>query len=209
MSSEIEELFDSASYPLSAEGAQSLETYLSLLLEWSRRINLTGFRDGRAVAEGLLFDAIELVPLIKEGATVLDVGAGAGGLSVALAVLRPDLELHLVEPRTKRAVFLRTVARKLDLASKLEVIQGRAETLPLELTEGIDVAFAQAVMPPAQWLGLGRSLVRRGGVILCLTARTLSELGVTVPCGLSIASERTYRRPYSKAPRVVTAFRTE
>lgn len=203
----LEKVFEGSQRPLSQESLKKLDLYLELLLEWSQRINLTGFRDEAAAAEGLLYDAVEIAPLVSEGASMLDIGAGAGGLSVALATLRPDLSFRLVEPRTKRMVFLRTVVRELGLASRFELVQERAEALPIELSRDIDVAYAQAVMPPEPWLELAQTLIRPNGLVVCLSTKTLQELNVSIPENLSIELERQYELPLSGKPRAITTLR--
>lgn len=201
-------LFSRSPHPLTPEQAAALGAYLELLLRWSRRVNLTGFCEPLAAAEGLLYDATELAPLLPAGAAVLDVGAGAGGLAVTLAVLRPDLAIRMVEPREKRAAFLRAAVRELGLSSRLAVVQARAEAAGPPLPgPAPDAAYAQAVMPPAAWLPLGAALVRPGGLVLCLTASPLADLGVDASPALRLEAERAYALPRSRAPRVISALR--
>jgi 16S rRNA (guanine527-N7)-methyltransferase len=191
--------------PIDDAGRDALATYLDLLLRWSRRVNLTGFRTAADAAEGLMYDALEVASFVPHGAVALDVGAGAGGLGTTVAVTRPDVVVRLVEPRSKRAAFLRTVVRELRLGARLEVHEARAEDLPAA-AKGADVAWAQAVMPPRQWLALGPRLVAPGGVVLCLTATPLPE-GEPVAPPLAYEEVRAYRLPRSGAPRAVTRFR--
>jgi 16S rRNA (guanine527-N7)-methyltransferase len=195
------DLFALSPTPLDRDGAEVLACYLDLLARWSARINLTGLRDPSTAAEGLLYDAVEVAPLISQGARVIDVGAGAGGLAAALTIIRPDLGIRLCEPRQKRAAFLRKARRELGF-DRWEVVQERAEAI----AEGdADATYAQAVMPPQQWLPLGRSLVRDNGAVLCLTAAPVPP--EAIPADLKLRVRRTYRLPRSGAPREVTLFR--
>jgi len=198
---ELQDLFSRSPTPLTPDGAAALAAYLSLLGHWSARINLTELRDPTTAAEWLLYDAAELAPLVPDHARVLDVGAGAGGLATALAVLRPDLEIRLSEPRQKRAVFLRRVRRELGF-ERWEVVQERAESLK---NRDADLTYAQAVMPPPAWLALGRTLVRDGGAVVCLTASPV--VVDPLPAGLTPEARRVYHLPRSGAPREVTLFR--
>lgn len=61
-----------------------------------------------------------------EGATVIDVGSGAGLPGVAVAIARPDLDIHLVEPMLRRTAWLSHVVADLELAN-CTVHRGRAE----------------------------------------------------------------------------------
>ncbi len=62
------------------------------------------------------------------GATLVDVGSGAGLPGVALAIARPDLTVHLVEPMLRRTTWLESVVGELGLDS-VTVHRGRAEDL--------------------------------------------------------------------------------
>jgi len=90
----------------------ALARFLAELDRWRRRLNLTG----RLSPSDLVSHALESVlgaPFLPDGARVVDIGTGGGFPGVPLAVWRPDLELTWLEPREKRAAFLRHVARTL------------------------------------------------------------------------------------------------
>lgn len=197
----VTDLFAEAGVRLDDARAGALEAYLDLLLRWSARMNLTGFRDRGAAAEGLLLDGAFVAPLLPAGdGGILDVGAGAGGLATAVLLLRPDLTLRAVEPRGRRAAFLRAVRRELRL-DRLEVVEGRAEdVVPAGLA---DAAYARAVLPPEAWMPLGLRLVRPGGRVLCLTSTPLEARDL--PEGCEVLERRDYRLPRSGARRSVTA----
>jgi 16S rRNA (guanine527-N7)-methyltransferase len=195
----IRDLFAAGGHELGDLQAEALTDYLTLLVRWSSRVNLTGFHDPLDAADRLLYDAVEVAPLVPRSASIIDVGAGAGGLAAALAVLRPDVGIRLVEPRQKRAAFLRRVRHELSL-ERWDVVQARAESIG---SPGVDVAYARAVMPPERWLPLGRRLVRDGGAVLCLSAEPLD----VAPAGLTLTASRRYVLPWSRAPRAVTLFR--
>ena len=63
-----------------------------------------------------------------QGATIADVGSGAGLPGLALAIARPDLRLHLVEPLLRRTAWLESTVRELGL-DNVEVVRARAEEL--------------------------------------------------------------------------------
>jgi 16S rRNA (guanine527-N7)-methyltransferase len=147
---------------------EALARYLFELDRWRGRINLTG----RLSAAGLVEHALESflgATLIPDSAGVVDIGSGAGFPGIPIAIGRPDLHLTLVEPRAKRAAFLRHVARTLPLAN-VEVLEKRAEELP---RAGWDVATTRAVGAAASLTGL-RSLLEPSGLLLAWTVGTES-----------------------------------
>ena len=96
--------------------AERVETYLGLLEQWNRKVNLTGFRDRGTMLRDLFAESFLASPLLaEEDGPLLDVGSGAGFPGMALKICRPELSVHLLEPRMRRAGFLETVRRRLGL----------------------------------------------------------------------------------------------
>ncbi len=153
----------------SAASIASILAWLERLQEWNARIDLTAARSPEELVDLMLADALEISGHLPAGATVVDVGTGAGAPGLALALLRPDLRVTLCEPLGKRASFLRTAigaAGRNDVA----IVRARGE----ELTppdRGWDVAVSRATLAPAVWLELGTRLVAPGGAVWALLAR--------------------------------------
>ena len=145
------------------QALERLATYLSELDLWRRRMNLTG----RLTPEELTSHALESLlgeKLIADGAEVVDIGSGAGFPGIPLAVLRPDICVTALEPRGKRAQFLRHIARSVPLENVF-VIQGRIE----DLSDGtFDTATIRAVGKVPGLLGNG-AFLKSGGAVLAWT----------------------------------------
>ena len=151
------------SLPLTEPQEQSLAHFLAELDAWRRRVNLTG----RLSSEDLVSHALESVVgarLLPIRGTVVDIGTGGGFPGVPLAILRPDLSVTWLEPRERRAAFLRHVARALPVANAI-VEAARAEDLP---ETDFDFATSRAVaiesLDPARFVKPG------GGLLLWTTA---------------------------------------
>jgi 16S rRNA (guanine527-N7)-methyltransferase len=108
--------------------AARLARYAELLERWSARHSLVRFADRRELVERHLVDALAGVAALGNAGRLLDVGSGAGLPGVPLLVARPGWHGVLLEPRTKRWAFLRTVIRELDLAA--EAVCSRYRELP-------------------------------------------------------------------------------
>ncbi len=155
--------------PLTDTAARALQAWLTHLVQWNARIDLTAARTLEELVDLMLADALILARHVPRGARVVDVGTGAGAPGLALAILRPDLAVALVEPLAKRTAFLRTVLSAIGRADvRVDAKNGEAV---VRAGETFDVAVSRATLPPRQWLALGLRLVTPGSSVWVLLAR--------------------------------------
>jgi 16S rRNA (guanine527-N7)-methyltransferase len=110
----------------------------------------------------------ELIP--PDPATLVDIGAGAGLPGIVLALLRPDLDVTLLEPMERRCRFLTDCIASLELGNAT-VLRGRAEDVRLRA----DVATARAVAPLDRLAELAAGLVRPGGMVLAIKGQSAAD----------------------------------
>lgn len=129
------------------EQAEQFQIYMELLLEWNEKMNLTSITEPEEVVEKHFLDSLTLLlwKKLKQGAKVIDVGTGAGFPGIPLKILRPDIELTLLDGTMKRLNFLGEVCKALKLSANR--VHKRAEEAGLDKTmrERYDVATARAV----------------------------------------------------------------
>lgn len=121
-----------------------IQDYIKILLSWNDKINLTAIRNPveilyRHFCESM-FAGVS-VPI--ERGRLADVGTGAGFPGLALKILRPSLQVFLVESNLKKAAFLAEVIRVLGLR-EAQVLVRRYEELGEEIAP-LDFACARAV----------------------------------------------------------------
>jgi 16S rRNA (guanine527-N7)-methyltransferase len=143
-------------------------TWLGLLQQWNARIDLTAARSDDELVDLMLADALVLAPRLPADARVVDVGTGAGAPGLALALLRPDLRLTLVEPLGKRAAFLRTVV---GAVGRSDVAIDRVRGEAFGGRSAWDVAVSRATLGPQPWLDLAVTLASPGGSVWVLLAK--------------------------------------
>lgn len=149
-----------------------LEAYFLELARWNRKINLTAFQideDGSDDAvDRLLIEPVMAARHIPANAKLLmDIGSGGGSPAVPLKLARPDLALTMVEVKVRKSVFLRQVARLLQL-TKTEVENTRFETLLARpaLHENVDVVSIRAVRLDTSTLNGIQAFLKPAGHLL-------------------------------------------
>ena len=168
MSDPTEELFGQQ-YPL-------VTRYTSILatrgLEWG----LIGPREVDRLWERHILNSVALDQLIPQGSSLVDVGSGAGLPGIPLALLRPDLEVTLLEPLLRRSVFLTQAVDELGITGRVRVVRVRAE----EHSDTYDVVAARALAPLGRLLQWCGPLLSDSGIILALKGRSaVDEVAAT------------------------------
>jgi 16S rRNA (guanine527-N7)-methyltransferase len=179
---------------IAADARDNLLIWLQLVDRWRRRTDLTAARDDAELVDLMVADAVHLAPHVPRGVRLVDVGSGAGPPGLPLGLLRPDLEVTLVEPLQKRAAFLRTTLGTLsaDVARGFVVQQMRVQ----DLSDTFDVAISRATLPPEQWIELGTQLAPQGQVWLLL-----AKLPLPTREGWRVRHDEDYRWPLTGAAR--------
>ncbi|MGB3406334.1 MAG: 16S rRNA (guanine(527)-N(7))-methyltransferase RsmG [Jannaschia sp.] len=128
---------------VSRETEGRLQDFVRLLEKWNSRINLVSPSTIATVWDRHITDSLALASAAPEGAlSWADLGSGGGLPGLVIAILYPELRVSLVESDKRKAAFLLTVRRELDL--NVEVLAKRIEDAnPL----GADVVSARALAP--------------------------------------------------------------
>ena len=148
------------------------ERYADLLATEGVLRGLIGPREAPRLWDRHLVNSALLASLVPEGATVCDIGSGAGLPGIPLALARPDVEMTLVEPLLRRTVFLGEVVEELELVN-VEVVRGRAEALHGRRT--FEIVTARAVAPLPRLLDWSMPLVMATGALLAIKGSTAAE----------------------------------
>lgn len=176
-----------------------LREFIRLLMKWNRSINLSGARTEDQI-ELHVADCLHAIPHLRTLAIarddrpssaspsvldvappsvldaaspgVLDVGAGGGLPSLVAAICLPDFQLTALEPVHKKCSFLRVAARELAL-SNFGALPERVEQ---HERRDYSAAMSRATFDLRDWLLLGQSYVRPGGLVLGFEAVPRSDL---------------------------------
>lgn len=155
---------------LFGSGSELISQYVDILASRGIDWGLLGPREGERLWDRHVLNSVAAAGLIASGASVVDVGSGAGLPGLPLAIYRPDLRVTLLESLLRRANFLELAVAELGLADRVEVVRARAE----DHRDRYDVVTSRAVAPLPRLIGWCVPLVARGGSLLALKGSTAS-----------------------------------
>ena len=153
-----------------------IQQYMSILLAWNDKVNLTAIRDPLEILYRHFCEcmyAAATVPL--ERGRLADVGSGGGFPGLPLKIIRPELQVFLIESNLKKATFLAEVIRELELTNT-QVIVGRYEELGEEIAP-LDFICSRALgefVPFLEWARSEQLATKQ--VILWIGGRDLAEI---------------------------------
>lgn len=158
--------------------AEKLNAYGNLLLEWNEKINLTAITAPVDVLYKHFYDCILFFKNVNvpQNAKIVDVGTGAGFPGMVLKIMRPDLQVTLLDSLNKRLVFLNDVIEKLGLKN-IETVHIRAEEAgkSKKHRESFDIACARAVASLPVLLEYCTPLVKKGGMFVAMKGPSAKE----------------------------------
>ncbi len=187
--------------------------YAALLVEWNAtRLNLTRLTSPADIAVKHFLDSLVVLTAttLPPGASLIDIGTGAGLPGLALKIARPDLRVTLLDGTAKKLQFCHAVADALELAD-VTTVHARAEDAARDPShEGAyDYVIARAVAPLVKLLPWMAPFARPGGQLIALKGAGVADelpaarpvarrLGLTLSAPVSVAlpeaSEPTLRQ---------------
>lgn len=170
---DVKERFYKEGFSLSDKQVSQFQTLLSFLLDYNKKVNLTAITNPDDVFLKHYLDSILPLSLVsvKENATVIDVGTGAGFPAIPLMILRPDLKVTLLDSTKKKTVYLSEVCERLfGKEEGYTVLHGRAEELGRQVSfrEQYDVAISRAVANLSPLSEFCLPFVKVGGMFLAM-----------------------------------------
>lgn len=162
---------DAIAVRLYRDNYKTIRQYVDILASRGVDWGLIGPREIGRLWERHILNSIALESLIPEGCRVADVGSGAGLPGIPLAILRPDLEMILIEPMLRRSNFLTEAIDELGLDDRVSVVRGRAEDADLH----VDVVVSRAVAKLATLINWTTDLIVDSGSLLALKGQSADD----------------------------------
>jgi 16S rRNA (guanine527-N7)-methyltransferase len=153
------------------ERLDEIAAYAHFLTTAGIERGLIGPREGERIWERHIFNCLPVTQLLPQGASLFDIGSGAGLPGIVTALARPDLSVTLIEPLERRVAFLTEAVEGLNLPiNNIEVIRGRAQ----DVKKSADFVTARAVAPLEKLKKMSWHMVKTGGSLLAMKGESAS-----------------------------------
>jgi 16S rRNA (guanine527-N7)-methyltransferase len=172
--------------------------YLGLLAKWNSVYNLTAVRDPLQMVTQHLLDSLAVVPAFADAREVLDVGAGGGLPGIVLAIVRPDMNVSLIDTVHKKTAFLTQVKAELGLAN-VTVHTARVEQL--QVPHRFDVITSRAFADLADFVDWSSHLLAPGGCFIAMKGVMPKDEIARLPEGWTVSEVRPLHVPGLNAER--------
>lgn len=161
---------------INEEKAALFEHFSTHMLKVNEELNLTAIRDTDGVILKHIVDSCAIVPLLPDGARIVDIGCGGGFPTFPISILRDDVSVLGVDSVTKKVEYVKNTATLLNISS-ISVSNRRAEELGKDTNyrEAFDIACARAVGRLNLLCELCLPLVKVGGAFIAMKSRTTVE----------------------------------
>lgn len=201
--------------------SNNLLKYSEMVLRKNRYLNLTSITDAEGFYSKHIIDSLALLDFIDEvisenkerRISFLDVGSGAGFPGIPIKIMRPEIEMVLLDSLNKRIKFLDFVAHELNL-SDISFLHGRAEDFAhkTEYREAFDIVTARAVAKLPTLLELTLPYVKKSSVFLAMKTSEAelktAEKALNI-LGARVESERNLILPFDAGERAVIKIRKD
>jgi 16S rRNA (guanine527-N7)-methyltransferase len=155
--------------PLTDQERGNFDKYLRLLIKWQKAHRMVGSTDPMWIVEHLFLDSLLFLRLLPSSVrTLADVGSGAGLPGIPLKIVKPEIEVVLIESRRRRAMFLASAIREMKL-SGIRVLEGRLESFAADLQHRVDAVVmrcaggVESMIPEAAAITTGEGVVIAAG----------------------------------------------
>jgi 16S rRNA (guanine527-N7)-methyltransferase len=153
------------------ERLDEIAAYAHFLTTAGIERGLIGPREGERIWERHIFNCLPVTQLLPQGASLFDIGSGAGLPGIVIALARPDLSVTLIEPLERRVAFLTEAVEGLNLPiNNIEVLRGRAQ----DVKKSADFVTARAVAPLEKLKKISWHMVKTGGSLLAMKGESAS-----------------------------------
>jgi 16S rRNA (guanine527-N7)-methyltransferase len=150
-----------------------IRAYADLLKGAGIERGLIGPREGDRIWERHILNSLFVTQLLPQGASLFDIGSGAGLPGIVIALARPDLKVTLIEPLERRVEFLKEAVE----GTEIQVIRGRAQ----DVKKSADYVTARAVAALDKLKKMSWHMLKMNGALLAMKGESAAKEMELVP----------------------------
>jgi 16S rRNA (guanine527-N7)-methyltransferase len=199
---------------LDKKNVEAFGLFLKELLKWNQKINLTSIRTEKGIVLKHFLDSFSVFPHLSNTSSLLDIGSGPGFPGIPLKIVKPSLELTLIDSVRKKVDFQRHIIRMLGLKG-IEAIHRHVQDKEIlqSLGEQFDMVISRAFSDLQTFLILSFPFLKKGGIGLAMKGEVNND---EIQC-LSKMEEKRYELqkvisfflPFSSMKRSILLFEKE
>ncbi|MGI6378175.1 16S rRNA (guanine(527)-N(7))-methyltransferase RsmG [bacterium] len=154
---------------LNSQQINQFEFYYYFLISENQKYNLTSLTSEEEVYEKHFYDSLSLLFKQELKGSVLDVGSGGGFPGLPLKIVKPDLDLTILDSTARKIDFVQSLSKKINL--QIQTVVARAE----EYDKTFDYVLARGLAPLNILLELCCNLVKKGGILIAMKGAKYQE----------------------------------
>ena len=162
---------------LQADRLERLIDYYGLIMKWNERLHLVAPCSPAEFATRHVLESLTLLRHLPVGATIIDVGSGAGLPVIPCLLVREDLRATLIESSSRKAVFLREALRPVTPPDRARVIAARFEELDTPQADFVTCRalnrFSEILPALVDWAPRNSTLLLFTGESICKQIQTI------------------------------------
>ncbi len=157
---------------VSEQQAQLMSLHAKELMLWNKKINLTAITQPMQIVEKHFIDCLAASSFIKNEKSIIDMGSGGGFPGIPLKIMKPDLEIVLMDSSRKKINFLKHVIRLLDLKS-IEAVHTRVQDLHENILykNKFDAVISRAFTELSSFVDLASPFLNKRGSIYAMKGK--------------------------------------
>jgi len=185
--------------------------FLKELLKWNQKINLTAIRTEKEIVLKHFLDSLSVRSYLPEYSSILDIGSGAGFPGIPLKIVKPSLEITLIDSVRKKVDFQRNIIRRLGLTG-IKAIHGRAQDREIlkSLEAQFDITLSRAFSDLQNFLILSLPFLKKDGRAIAMKSGVKAEeiqlLAKKEETRYRLQKTVTFSLPFSPLKRSILLF---
>jgi 16S rRNA (guanine527-N7)-methyltransferase len=197
---------------LTNEHILAFRKYFDELKAWAKRMNLIRRVSDREIILKDFLDSLTVLKHLSQGASILDLGSGAGFPGIPVKIVRPDLRVVLLEATRKKVYFLKNLVRYLSLERTEVLWPGAKGDIGTNSLGPFDFVISRAFGSLRKFSTAGFRFLRQGGILLAMKGKKGgTELKKDLPSleemGLELAFFHKLQLPFLGHERILIGLR--